>query len=162
MTIYTTWSGSSLPSTFLPGSQKRRTRITPQASLTPCIINVTIAIASVTQEIHKNHSVVKPQHPPVIDDHTFIPLVIHHDSDGLNVSPSPTSLVGIRDLKRKAGKLEKRGSGQISKVVELVQMFPWKSLCSCRLGLLLFRGERLLMFLPPTPFCYRSNKWERR
>ena len=162
MTIYTIWSGSSLPSTYLPGSQRQPTRITPRASLIPCIIDVTIAIATATQVTHKIQSVVKPPHTLVIVDHTFIPPVIHLDSDGLNVSPSPTLLVGISNSKRKVGKLERRGSGRISRVVESVRMFRWKLLCSCRLGLLLFRGERLLMFLPPTHFCYQSNKWEKR
>jgi hypothetical protein len=162
MTICTIWLGLSPPSTFLLGFQRRRTRITPQVSLIPCITDVTIAIATATPVTHKIHSVVNPPHPLVIVDHTSIQLVIHLDSDGLNVSPSPTLLVGIRGLKPRVGKLEKIGSGPISRVVESVRMFPWRSLCSCRLGLLLFRGERLLMFLPQTPFCYRSNKWERR
>jgi hypothetical protein len=156
------WLGLSPPSTFLLGSQRRRTRITPQASPTPCITDVTIAIAIATPVTHKIHSGVNPQQPLAIVDHTSIPPVIHHDSDGLNVSPSPTLLVGIRDLKRKAGKLERKGSGPTSRVVELVRMFPWRSLCSCRLGLRLFRGGRLLMSLPQTPCCYRYNKWERR
>jgi hypothetical protein len=162
MTIYTIWLDSSLPSTFLLGSQRRPTPTTPRASLIPCITDVTIAIATATPVTHKIHSEVNPQQPLSIVDHTSIPLVIHLDSDGLNVSPSPTLLVGIRGFKPRVGKLEKIGSGPISRVVESVRMFPWRSLCSCRLGLLLFRGERLLMFLPQTPFCYRSNKWERR
>jgi len=162
MTICTISSGSSLPSTSLLGSPRRPTRITPRAFPIPCTTDVIIATVTVTQVTHKTHSAVKPQHPPVIVDHTSIPLVIHHDSAGLNVSPFPTLLVGIRDSKRRPGKLEKRGSGPISRVVELVRMFPWKLLCSCRLGLLLFRGERLLMFQPPTPCCYQFNKWERR
>jgi len=143
MTIYTIWSGSSLPSTYLPGSQRRLTRITPRASLIPCIIDVTIAIATARQVTPKIQLVVKPPHPSVIVDHTFIPPVIHLDSDGLNVSPSLTLLVGISNLKPKAGKLERRGSGRISRVVESVRTCRWKLLCSCHLGLLLFRGERL-------------------
>ena len=162
MTICTISSDSSLPSTFLLGSQRRRTRIMPQASLIPCITDATIAIAVATPVTHKIQSVVNPPHPLVIDDHTSIPLVIHLDSDGLNVSPSPTLSVGIRDLKPKVERLGRKGSGRISRVVESVRMFPWKLQCSCRLGLLLFRGGRLLMFPPPTPFYYRSNKWERR
>ena len=162
MTIYTIWSGSSPPSTYLPGSQRRPTRITPRASPIRCIIDVTIAIATATQVTHKIQSVVKTHHPSVIVDHTSIPPVIHLDSDGLNVSPSPTFLVGISNSKRKVGKLERKGSGRISKVVESVRTCRWRLLCSCHLGLLLFRGERLLMFLPPMPFWYRSNRWERR
>jgi hypothetical protein len=162
MTICTIWLGLSPPSTFLLGSQRRPTRITHQASLIPCITDVIIAIAIATPVIHKIHSVVKPPHPLAIVDHTSIPPVIHPDSDGLNVSPSPTLSVGIRDLKPKVERLGRKESGRISRVVELVRMFPWKSLCSCRLGLLLFRRERRSMFLPPTPCCYRFNKWERR
>jgi len=162
MTICTISSGSSLPSTSLLGSPTRPTRITPRAFPIPCTTDVNIVTVTVTQVTHKTHSAANPQHPLAIVDHTSIPLAIHLDSDGLNVSLSLTLLVGIRDSKRKVGKLEKRGSGRISRVVELVRMFPSRLLCLCPLGWLLFRGERLLMFLPPTPFCYQFNKWERR
>lgn len=67
----------------------------PQASQTQCITDATIA--TVTQVAHKNQSVVKPQQPLAIGDHTFIPLVIHLDSDGLSVSPSPNLSVGTKE-----------------------------------------------------------------
>jgi len=67
----------------------------PQASQTQCITDATIA--KVIRVAHKNQMVAKLQEPLATADHTFIQPVIHLDSDGLSVSPSPTLSVGIKE-----------------------------------------------------------------